>query len=59
MGDDADNGAVLLHLSEILFDLLLSVLGGPLLGVLGEGLLLGRVPEREYIKYEDEVDALR
>jgi len=42
--DDADNGAVFLHLGEVFLDLFLAIFGGPLLGIFGEGLLLGRVP---------------
>merc|ERR1719244_1743405 len=42
--DNADDGAVFLHLGEIFLDFLLAVLGRPFLGVFGEGLLFGRVP---------------
>jgi len=42
--DNADDGAIFLHLGEIFLDFLLAVLGRPFLGVFGEGLLFGRVP---------------
>lgn len=45
VGDDADDGAVFLHLGEIFLDLLFAILGRPFLGIFGEGLLLGGVPE--------------
>lgn len=44
MDDDSDRSAVLLHLVEIGFDGLLAILILPLLGVLGESLLLGTSP---------------
>jgi len=44
VGDDTDDGAVFLHLAEILFDLLFAIFGRPFLGIFGEGLLLGGVP---------------
>ena len=45
--DNADDGAIFLHLGEIFLYFLFAVLGRPFLGVFGEGLLLGRVPERD------------
>ena len=44
MSDDADNSAVLLDLGQVFFDGLLSIFVLPLLGGLGESLLLGLVP---------------
>ena len=43
MGEDADDGAVLLHALELAGDVLATLLG-VLLGVLGEGLFLALVP---------------
>lgn len=44
VSDDANTGAVLLHLLEVLLDLLAPQVILPLLGVLRERLLLGAVP---------------
>jgi len=44
VGDNADNGAVFLHLGKVLFDLLFSVFRRPFLGILGECLLFRLVP---------------
>jgi len=55
MSDDADDGAVFLHLGEIFLDLLLAILSRPFLGIFGKSLLLGRVP----VLVETATDLLR
>lgn len=57
VGEDADDGAVLLHLGEIGLDRLLAVIILPFLGVLGESLFLRRAPERKCSTLMSHIDS--